>query len=158
MLVSANADFLTLLRDETMHMLMLMASPEGIVVINQDREVILFTGRAEELFGYAPVEIYGKPPELLFNSTAEYANLQAKLASDMTISNYKLSAMTVAGVTFPVQVSASILVDRIGEQAPIVLYVRDYTDVQSIEDSLRTNNTKLNALVDELGHVASLTS
>lgn len=151
----ANTDFLTLLRDETLNLMMLMASPDGIIVSNENDEVVLFTGHAERLFGYEPVEICGRSPGALFADAEAYARLLKSLNANKTVSNHNLTAVTAEGEEFVAQVSASVLVDRIGQPIAKVLYVRDHTEVQEIEDTLRTSNSKLNALVEELERLAS---
>ncbi len=150
-----NTDFLTLLRDESLNLMMLMASPDGIIVSNEKDEVVLFAGDAERLFGYEPVKMYGRNPGELFANAEEYAQLQETLNERRTVSNRNLTAVTSTGETFPVQVSASVLVDRIGQPLVRVLYVRDHTNVQRIEDTLRSNNAELNSLVKKLEYVAS---
>jgi diguanylate cyclase (GGDEF)-like protein/PAS domain S-box-containing protein len=134
--------------------MMLMASPDGIVVTNQSDEVVLYTGEAERLFGYEPVEMYGRSPGLLFSNAEEYRRFQEQLGANKAVSNHNLTATTADGDEFPVQVSASVLLDRIGQEIARVLYVRDHTDVQEIEDTLRTKNAELNTLVEKLEHVA----
>ena len=151
--MSGDVDFLTLLRDESLQLAMFMACPDGVIVTDPAGDVILYTGAAEQLFGYEPVEAHGRGAGLLF-AIEGYRELRGRLEETGMVANLSLSAQNCNARFFPVAVSASLIRDRIGNELATVMYVRDHTSVRAIEDALRDNNSRLNSLVQELGHVA----
>ncbi len=152
-MVSGDVDFLTLLRDESLQLAMFMACPDGLIVTDPDGDVILYTGAAEQLFGYEPVAVHSRSASMLFSSEG-YHELKTQLEQTGMAANVSLSARNGQGRAFPVAVSASLIRDRSGQELATVIYVRDHTRVRAIEDALRDNNSRLNSLVQELGHVA----
>ena len=138
----------TLLREEAFVDLLkvvkrsLYASVEGYSIKN-----------LEQFFGYEPVEVHGRNAGMLFTSEG-YGELKSRLDQSGMVANLSLSAQNCNDRLFPVAVSASLIRDRTGQELATVMYVRDHTSVRAIEDALRDNNSRLNSLVQELGHVA----
>lgn len=153
-MVTTGTDFLTLVRDEGLHSLMLMACPDAIVVTDAEGRIILFAGAAEELFGLAPVDVAGRDVSMLFASDDEFGEFQQRLVAQGRVANWQLTGNHAERGAFPGAVSAAVLTDRIGTHIATVMYVRDNSTFRSIEEALRDNNRQLNALVKELGHVA----
>ncbi len=151
--MSGDVDFLALLRDESLQLAMFMACPDGVIVTDPDGDMILYTGAAEQLFGYEPVAAHSRSASMLFSSEG-YHELRTQLEQAGMVANLSLSARSGQGRAFPVAVSASLIRDRSGQELATVIYVRDNTSVRAIEDTLRDNNSRLNSLVQELGHVA----
>lgn len=152
--MTIETNFLTLVRDEGLQSLMLMACPDGIVVTDGDGRIILIAGAAEELFGYAPIEVTGYDAAVLFASDAGFIDFRQRLMATGSISNWQLAGRHAERGAFPAAVSAAVLTNRLGERIATVMYVRDNSTLRSIEEALRDNNRQLNALVKELGHVA----
>ncbi|GAB4329145.1 MAG: hypothetical protein Kow0010_13290 [Dehalococcoidia bacterium] len=152
--MTTETDFLTLVRDEGLHSLMLMACPDGIVVTNARGQIILIAGAAESLFGVAPVEVAGRDASVLFASDGGFSDFRQRLLTHGSVANWQLAGLHAERGAFPAAVSAAVLTDRLGERIATVMYVRDNSTLRSIEEALRDNNRQLNALVKELGHVA----
>lgn len=153
-MVTTETDFLTLVRDEGLHSLMLMACPDGIVVTNAEGKIILMAGAAEELFGVAPIEVAGRDARVLFASDEGFADFQERLLTNGSVSNWQLAGQHVERGAFPAAVSAAVLTNRLGDRIATVMYVRDNSTLRSIEETLRDNNRQLKTLVKELGHMA----
>ena len=147
-------DFLALLADTESLQTLLVACPDGLVVVDAAGRVVLYTGASEAIFGFAPVEVLGRCVGTLFASPAAYAAFRERLNGDRSVVNLEVSAARKDASGFAAAVSASLLRDRYGEPTGFVMYVRDHTNVRAIEEALRTNNRRLNDLVRTLNHVA----
>jgi diguanylate cyclase (GGDEF)-like protein/PAS domain S-box-containing protein len=152
--LNASADFLSVLTDADALQLLLFACPDGVVVTDESDNVVLYTGAAEAIFGYAPVDVMTRPLQQLFASQPDYDRFVARLDADGWMVNAEVGAARKDGPPFTAAISASRLRDRYGAPLGTVMYVRDYTRVRAIEEALRDNNRRLNDLVGSLDHVA----
>jgi diguanylate cyclase (GGDEF)-like protein/PAS domain S-box-containing protein len=152
--LDAAADFLSVLTDADALQLLLFACPDGVIVSDESENVVLYTGAAEAIFGFAPVDVMTRPLAQLFASRADYERFKARLATDGWMVNAEVGAARKDAPAFTAAISASRLRDRYGAELGAVMYVRDYTRVRAIEDTLRDSNRRLNDLVGNLDHVA----
>jgi len=152
--VPKEADFLSLLWDSDLQQLLLLACPDGIVVSAADGRVLLYTGASESLFGFAPVEVLSRPMDALFASPGECAAFRSRLAAYGHVTNLELLARRRDGSVFPAGVSASVLHDRYGDLIGHIMYVRDHTQLSSIQNDLRDKNVRLNEMVATLDRAA----
>lgn len=151
--LSGSPDFLSLLSDADTLQLMLVACPDGVVVFDPSDRVVLYTGAAEGLFGFAPIEVMHKPVGRLFEGDG-FANLRARLHEDGHAANVEMSARRKNARPFAAAVSVAVLRDRYGNEMGAVLYIRDHSGVRSIESALRDNNQQLNDMVGKLDRMA----
>lgn len=151
--MSGAPDFLSLLSDADSLQLMLFACPDGVTVIDPADRVVLYTGAAEQIFGFAPIEVLNQPAGRLFQA-ADFAALRNRLRRDGYAANVEVNAHRKDFGPFAAAVSAAVLRDRYGDEIGVILYVRDHTVVRSIEDALRNNNERLNDMVDRLDQMA----
>lgn len=147
-------DFLWLLDNEEILQLMLFACPDGIVVSDCTGKVILYTGSAERIFGFAPIEVLRREASGLFASDEEWQKFSVALGQGGAVTNMEMQAVRKEGEPFWVAVSASVLHDRYGETIGTVLYVRDHNAMRLIQNTLHDRNRQLNELVDELDFLA----
>ncbi len=152
--MASTRDFLWLLDNEELLQLMLFACPDGIVVADCGGKVILYTGSAERIFGFAPIEVLRREASGLFASTEEWQEFSAVLGDYGAVTNMEMQAVRKEGDPFWVAVSASVLRDRYGESIGTVLYVRDHSAMRLIQNTLHDRNRQLNELVDELDFLA----
>lgn len=145
-------DFLSVLSDGEMLQLMLFACPDGVVAVDREGIVVLYTGASEQIFGFAPIEVLHQPVEMLFGSG--WKELLGRLDGEERAAGVHTTALRKDSQPFTASLSAAHLNDRYGGAMGTVIYVRDHSDVRSIEDALRENNARLNELVRELNHVA----
>lgn len=147
-------DFLSLIQDEQMQQLMLVACPDGVVLTDANDRIVLYTGACEGLFDWAPVEALRKQGSALFARIDDYADMQHRLREEGQLTNVEIEGVRKGGHGFPASVSACLLRDRYGDLLGSVLYVRDHSDLQRIQEDLEQKNEKLNEMVEELDRVA----
>lgn len=146
-------DFISLLSDPDLLQLMLFACPDGVILTDRHDRVLLYTGAAEQIFGFDPIEVLNQPASKLFDPD-HYRLLRGHVDLDGYVANFELTSNRKDVGPFAGAVSASILRNRYGEETGTIIYVRDHTNVRSIEDALRRNNDQLNTLVGQLDHMA----
>ncbi|MGE5596012.1 MAG: diguanylate cyclase [Hyphomicrobiales bacterium] len=147
-------DFLKLLADPDALQLMLFACPDGVVMTDPVGRVVLYAGASESIFGFAPIEVLRKDVSGLFATADGYAHFRHRLEHDDRLTNMEVMACRKDSGPFAAAISAAVLRDRYGSPVGTVMYVRDHTKVRGIEEALRKNNRRLNALVRTLNHVA----
>ncbi|MDZ7727580.1 MAG: sensor domain-containing diguanylate cyclase [Dehalococcoidia bacterium] len=147
-------DFLSLLQDEQLQQLMLVACPDGVVLTDAEDRVVLYTGACESLFDWAPVEMLGRKVWRCSPRTMAYAALRDRLLDEVQVTSMELVGQRKGGEHFPASVSACLLRDRYGDVLGSVLYVRDHSELQRIQGDLQTKNEQLNEMVAELDRVA----
>ncbi|MCC7366542.1 MAG: sensor domain-containing diguanylate cyclase [Dehalococcoidia bacterium] len=152
--MQSSFDFLDLLADAESLQVLLVACPDGLVVLDEAENIVLYTGSSEAIFGFAPVELLGRHASLLFGDAQSYKHFQDRLRSEGRVVNLEVMATRLDSPPFAAAVSAASLRDRWGAAAGTVMYVRDHTKVRAIEEALRQNNRRLNDLVRTLNHVA----
>lgn len=150
----AEPDFLSLLWDEQLQQLMLVACPDGVMLTDPEDRILLYTGASESLFGWAPVEALGKQTAMLFDDASIYQEFRARLKADGRVTNTELNGRRRDGSLFLSALSASLLRDRYGDALGTVLYIRDHTHLHQIQHDLQHKNEELNEMVEVLDHVA----
>ncbi len=145
-------DFLSVLSDEELLQLMLFACPDGVLATDRDGLVVLYTGASEQIFGFPPIEVLNQPAAMLFGEG--WDGLLERIRSEGRVTGHEMPAGRKDSPPFAASISAAGLSDRYGGVMGTVIYIRDHSDVRSIEDALRDNNDRLNELVRELNYVA----
>jgi PAS domain S-box-containing protein len=118
---------------------------DGVIILDADDRIEIFNPTASEMFGYAPEEVIGSPPDRLF--TAPLLQSSALLSPAVPSPNLSTSShtQTARGVrrdqsTFPVALSISNveLDDR-----RLVVIIRDMTEVQQTQEKLQDRADEL---------------
>ena len=147
-------DFIELLSDPELLQVLLFACPDGVIATDRENRVMLYTGASEAIFGFAPTEVLRHDVSMLFASEQEFAGVYYRLDWEGRVVNLEVMAARKDSEPFLAALSAATLRDRYGAYSGTVAYVRDHSALRSIEDTLRASNEQLNALVQELAHVA----
>lgn len=149
------ADLLDFLWDSDLQQLMLMACPDAVVVTGPDDNIVLYSGTSEEIFGFSPADVLGRPIGILFGHRDTDRDLLDEVRIESTIANREVRAMRKGAPPFWATVSASALRDRYGASIGTVFYVRDHTKFREVQASLKASNLQLNEMLEKLHHVAS---
>lgn len=147
-------DFLSVLSDAEALQVLLVACPDGVIATDAGDHVVLYTGAAEMIFGFEPVDVLGQHVAMLFANRAEFDRFRRRLAREERLVNAEVAAARRDDPLFTAAISAACLQDRFGAALGAVFYVRDHTKMRAIEDTLRENNRRLHELVGTLDHVA----
>ena len=133
----------------------LLASPDGVLIIDQAGGIQLASTRAETMFGYAPGELDSRSVFTLIqghNSDPARPNELALRALTGTRSFGPTSyGLRRDGSTFPVEVNLSPASDDKG--APMIAAIRDISDRKAIENHL-LRSQKLEAIGTLTGGIA----
>ncbi len=152
--LARRGDFLAVLADPDLLQLLLVACPDAVLVTTPDERIALYTGAAEAMFGFAPVEVMGRRIDVLFPDRARRRALRETLARDGRAVAFELPAARKDAPPFTAAVSAARVANRFGETLGTVYYIRDHSAYREIEDALRRNNAQLTHLVARLDHLA----
>lgn len=87
-------------------------TPDALVIADEDGQIEYINSKSEELFGYTPEELVGKPVECLMPTKFRKAhpakrNSYAKSPHPRSLGNLLLSGLKKDGTEFPVDVSLS---------------------------------------------------
>ena len=135
----------------------LEAAHDAIITMDSQLNIREFNPAAEQMFGYARLDILGRNVELLLPD-AERAQQVAALNDYMTTGRgplagrqVELSGLRADGSDFPFELTVA----RIGSQNPAVItgFVRDITERRALEEQLRQSQ-KLEAIGRLAGGVA----
>src|ERR1043165_3450845 len=145
-------DHLRLDTGESFYRALLEAAPDAIVVMSQDGSIALLNGRTEKRFGYSRAELLGRPIEILIPSRfhsrhrTHRTGYFGKPSQRPMGSGIDLYGLRKDGSEFPVEISLSPLATRKG---PVVsAAIRDVSDRKTIEDALRTSETRLAGILN----------
>lgn len=120
-------DFVELVSNGQVLQHILFACPDGVIVVNADDEVVLFSGASEHLFGFAPIDVMHRPFERLFEERRPYVVFRRDMCAGGAVVSRELVAVTASGSTFVAGVSAAPLHDRDGTVLGAIFYVRDHS-------------------------------
>lgn len=140
---------------------LLEATPDGIVVVDQDGRIVLINKNAEKLFGYSREELIGQLVEILVPDSVrdrhqEYrqsymAQPRVRILGQPGLT---LTAQRSDGVEFPVEIGLSPLL--IKNEILIIAAVRDITERKKAEEAKRQLEEQLNRAqkLESLGKMA----
>ncbi|WP_239492140.1 histidine kinase dimerization/phosphoacceptor domain -containing protein [Luteitalea sp. TBR-22] len=137
--------------------MLLDATPEGIVVVDDEGLIVEVNGALEWMFGYSRNQLLGQSSDMLVAETDRRA-VQAyreRYAADPQAMLTRgpgpdLTAVRSDGKTFPAQVGLSPY--RLGEQLRIIATVRDVTEQRAVERRMATNLREKEVLLREVHH------
>jgi PAS domain S-box-containing protein len=145
---------------ETRFRTLLEATPDGIVVINKERKIVLVNTRAEEMFGYREIEMLdqeanmllpGILPEALAEQERElFRNPQAASVG----ATIELELLRRDGTQFGAEMNLRSLETK--EGVVVLTAIRDITRRKRTEDKLRQSEEKLLLLVSGVKDYAIL--
>lgn len=128
------------------------ASPDAIIVTNEEGLITLINHQAEILFAYNSKEIIGCAIEKLIPQRFAVVHQQHRIAftkepvtREMGISK-ELVAVNKHGIEFPVDVMLSPMHDE--DHTSIILVVRDVTERKVMLDNIREKENRYKLLVD----------
>jgi PAS domain S-box-containing protein len=118
-------DFVELVSNGQVLQHILFACPDGVIVVNADDEVVLFSGASEHLFGFAPVDVMHRLLARLFEDKRAYVAFRRDMCAEGAIVSRELAAVRSGGSTFVAAISGAPLHDRDGTVLGAIFYVRD---------------------------------
>ncbi len=137
--------------------MLLDATPEGIVVVDDDRLIVEVNGALEWMFGYSRNQLLGQPSDMLV-ADVDRETVRAyheRYASDPQAMLTRgpgpdLTALRSDGKTFPAQIGLSPY--RLGEELRIIATVRDVTEQRAVERRMETSLREKEVLLREVHH------
>jgi|GEM_PF-1789336 len=124
----------------------LAASPDALIVVGTNGDIAFASDRVQDIFGYEPFEIIGKPIETLMpqrfrNGHAGHLRhfLDDPQAREMG-AGLQLFAARKDGSEFPVEISLNPETE--GEDRSVVAAIRDVSDRAAVMESLREATNK----------------
>jgi diguanylate cyclase (GGDEF)-like protein/PAS domain S-box-containing protein len=139
---------------------LLEATPDGIVVVNDEDKIVLVNTRAEEMFGYSRNEMLeqaakmllpGKPPESLVKQQHDFFLNPRAIAVGAAV---ELDLMRRDGMQFRAEMNLRPLETK--EGVVVLSAIRDITGRKQIEDELRRSDEKLRLLLSGVKDYAIL--
>ncbi len=127
---------------------------EGIVLTDGAGTIVLANPSAEQIFGYEPHELIGKPIEVLIPKkfAPHHTALRKKFYHDPSNrtmgSGRDLYAVRKSGTEFPVEVSLSHY--RQNEEQFVIAFIVDITARKDTEKSIRQKQAELEAITQEV--------
>ncbi|MCW3089322.1 MAG: histidine kinase [Ferruginibacter sp.] len=127
---------------------------EGIVLTDQDSNIILANGAAEKMFGYQAGEMIDKPIEMLLPQSVRNKHVVLrdefnKMPQHRSMgSGRDLYAQKKSGNNFPVEVSLSYYYK--GNSRYVIAFIVDITHRKQIEESMRLQQQQLEKVSNEI--------
>ncbi len=103
------------------------ASPEGILVMDQDGEVMKVNTALETMFGYGKGELLNKKIETLFPEEPRKKDKEQRVVFSRTPRTLDLYGQKKDGTTFPIQINLSSII--LNDDPVTIAYIRD-TNIQ----------------------------
>jgi diguanylate cyclase (GGDEF)-like protein/PAS domain S-box-containing protein len=111
---------------------------DAVILVNRDHKVVGGNPAAEELFGLDEAHLHGRSiSDLVREKDPTAGSAVNDLLLDEDTENLELIFRGEAGEQVPVSLAASSVVDAFGQAAGAVLIVRDMTERQLAEESLK---------------------
>jgi len=126
------------------------SSPDAIIATDKQGNVVLFNEGAESLLGYRAEDVIGRSTTDLYDSEERARDILIEMRKrGGTASGYESVLKTKDGRSVPVLVSASVLLDKDGQEAGMVGFATDLRARKHEEEELRKAHDELEKRVEE---------
>src|SRR5215831_14229937 len=126
------------------------SSPDAIIATDKQGNIVLFNEGAESLLGYRAEDVVGRPTADLYDSGERARDILVEMRKrGGTASGYESVLKTRDGRNVPVLISASVLLDRDGQEAGMVGFATDLRSRKHEEEELRKAHDELEKRVEE---------
>jgi PAS domain S-box-containing protein len=126
------------------------SSPDAIIATDKQGNVVLFNEGAETLLGYQAEEVVGRHTRQLYDSDERARDVLLEMRKrGGTASGFESVLKSKDGLNVPVLISASVLLDRSGEEAGMVGFATDLRVRKREEEELRKAHDELEKRVEE---------
>ncbi len=140
--------------DECTYRMLFDSIRDSLLVADTRRNIIDCNPAFTDLFGYTLEEIAGKPTVTVYESPEEFVRMgkaieehRGGLSDFIFVVHYKKKDGTV----FPGETNVFYLKDREGNIIGFIGLIRDITERQRMEESLRKNEENLRITLDSIG-------
>ncbi len=137
--------------------MLLDATPEGIVVVDQQGVIVEVNSALETMFGYTRGQLLGQASDILVHApdrhTAQADRLRFAASEGQGVqvgAGPDLQAGRSDGSTFPAQVELSPY--RLGDELRMIATVRDVSDQRAVERRMATSLREKEVLLREVHH------
>ncbi len=151
-LASANLARAELARSEVNLRALMECTPQFVVGVNADQNIVFATGSIEKTFGYGPVELIGRPLQILIpeNARERHAEHQDAYFRNMQSRSIgieiDLEARRKDGTTLPVEIALSVI--DTPEGAIAVAFGNDITERRRMLDLLKQREQELDTVLN----------
>ena len=126
------------------------SSPDAIIATDKLGNVVLFNEGAETLLGYRTSEVVGRPTTQLYDNEDRSRELVLEMRKrGGTASGFESVLRTKDGHSVPVLISASVLLDKDGQEAGMVGFATDLRTRKKEEEELRKAHDELEKHVED---------
>ncbi len=141
-----------LARSEVNIRALMECTPQFVVGVNADQNIVIATGSIEKTFGYRPDELIGQPLQILIPDNARQRHAEhyrayfANMESRPMGIGLDLEGRRKDGTTLPVEIGLSLLNTR--EGAIAVAFGNDITERRRMMDLLRQREQELDTVLN----------
>src|SRR5262245_58115271 len=126
------------------------SSPDAIIATDKQGNVVLFNEGAETLLGYRAEDVVGRPTAQLYDSENRAREIVLELRKrGGTASGFESVLKAKDGHSVPVLISASVLLDKDGQEVGMVGFATDLRTSKKEEEELRRAHDELEKHVEE---------
>src|SRR6185437_6023751 len=126
------------------------SSPDAIIATDKQGNIVLFNEGAESLLGYRAEDVIGRPTIDLYDSEERARDILIEMRKrGGTASGYESVLKAKDGRSVPVLISASVLLDKDGQEAGMVGFATDLRARKHEEEELRKAHDELEKRVEE---------
>ena len=114
------------------------SSPTGVISIDRGGNVTGFNQQAQEILGYRPEEVLGRPVNSLYDNPQEHRKIGRELhrAPDGKVQGYGTDVRSKAGEQIPIRLAATWLYDAHGKRVGSVGYFEDLRLIDEKENRI----------------------
>jgi PAS domain S-box-containing protein len=126
------------------------SSPDAIIATDKQGNVVLFNEGAETLLGYRAADVVGHPTSELYDSEDRAKDVLIEMRKrGGTASGFESVLKAKDGRHVPVLISASVLLDKEGQETGMVGFATDLRARKHEEEELRKAHDELEKRVEE---------